>query len=57
MIEQEDTFSEEERAKLVYFEAFYYEVWGSDWISSDITYDITRETERLTGFNSRGEVV
>lgn len=50
-----EDLSEEERSKLTYFEAFYYQVWGSDWISSDVTYDISRATEELTGFNSKGE--
>lgn len=48
------TWTEEKENKLRFLEAFYYEVWASDMVSSDTTYAIAMKAEEKTGCNVEG---
>lgn len=43
--------------KLKFYETFHDEVWGSGWISTDITYDIELKAQKASGFNQEGEQI
>lgn len=48
--------TENEKNQLEFYKCFYYLMWGSGWVSTDITYDYSRKAEYISGFNSDGEV-
>lgn len=49
--------TEKEQNQLAFYKRFYHLVWDSGWMSSDTTYDLTKQAERETGFDADGEEV
>lgn len=37
---------------LEFYREFYYELWGSDWISSDVLYDHKIKVEERLGYSN-----
>ncbi|MBC1459356.1 hypothetical protein [Listeria newyorkensis] len=49
--------TEKEQNQLAFYSSFCDLIWESGWLSSDTVYDLTRQAEQESGFDSDGEEV